>query len=71
MDKKKHTNLIDSIKEYNKTLSEQITRIKSFIEEIDKQISHHKKLEDRERHTDVPVPFSRDYLSYKARTNVN
>ena len=71
MDRKKNNNLIDSIKEYNKTLAEQITRIKSFIEEIDKQINYHKKLEDHCRHTNIPVPFSRDYLAYKARTNVN
>ena len=70
MDKKKPTNLIDSLKEYNKTLSEQISRIKSFIEEIDKQVSYHKKLE-RNHHTDIPTPFSRDYLAYKARTNTN
>ena len=71
MDKKKPSNLIDSLKEYNKTLAEQISRIKTFIDEIDKQISYHKKLEDRSRHTDIPTPFSRDYLAYKARTNIN
>lgn len=71
MEKKKPTNLIDSLKEYNKTLAEQIGRIKSFIEEIDKQISYHKKLEDRSRYSKIPTPFSRDYLAYKARTNIN
>jgi hypothetical protein len=65
------SNLIDSLKEYNKTLAEQISRIKTFIEDIDKQISYHKKLEDRGRHVKTPTPFSRDYLAYKARTNVN
>ena len=71
--KKKNANssLIDSLKEYNKSLAEQITRIRSFIEDIDKQINYHKKLEDRGRHVKTPTPFSRDYLAYKARTNVN
>ena len=71
--KKKNVNssLIDSLKEYNKSLAEQISRIRSFIEDIDKQINYHKKLEDRGRHVKTPTPFSRDYLAYKARTNVN
>lgn len=72
MDKKKN-NLIDSLKEYNKSLTEQISRIKSFIEDIDKQINYHKRLEDRRRHNDsnIPTPFSRDYLVYKAKNNIN
>ena len=65
------SSLIDSLKEYNKSLAEQINRIRSFIEDIDKQINYHKKLEDRGRHVKTPTPFSRDYLAYKARTNVN
>ena len=69
MNKKKNNSLVDSLKEYNKTLAEQINRIKSFIEDIDKQINHHRRLD--QRHTKVRTPFSRDYLAYKARTNVN
>ncbi len=69
--KKKNNNIVDSLREYNKSLSEQISRIKSFIEEIDKQIGYHKQLDDRRRHTKIPLPFSRDYLAYKAKNNIN
>lgn len=70
MSKKKNNNLADSLREYNKSLSDQINRIKTFIEEIDKQINYHKQLEDR-RHNRIPTPFSRDYLAYKAKNNIN
>ncbi|MEM6843901.1 MAG: hypothetical protein AAF944_12275 [Bacteroidota bacterium] len=64
------TNLIEALKEYNKSLSEQITRIKSFINEIDKQISSHEETKSSERQK-IDVPFSKDYLIYKSKKNVN
>nr|WKN36852.1 hypothetical protein K4G66_31290 [Tunicatimonas sp. TK19036] len=71
MENNKTTNLIEALKEYNKSLSEQIQRIKSFIDEIDKQIHQH---QSEEKHTpthQINVPFSKDYLSYKAKKNLN
>ena len=70
MDSNKTTNLIEALKEYNKSLSEQIDRIKSFISEIDKQINHHQE-EKPTSNPKVNVPFSRDYLNYKAKKNLN
>lgn len=71
MDNSKTTNLIEALKEYNKSLSEQISRIKSFINEIDKQINHHQTETGASNKPDINVPFSRDYLAYKAKKNVN
>lgn len=71
MDNHKTTNLIEALKEYNKSLSEQIKRIKSFIDEIDKQINEHKSEEKVSEATKINVPFSKDYLSYKAKKNLN
>jgi len=71
MDNSKTTNLIEALKEYNKSLSEQISRIKSFINEIDKQINHHQTEASVPSKPDINVPFSRDYLAYKAKKNVN
>jgi hypothetical protein len=71
MDNSKTTNLIEALKEYNKSLSEQISRIKSFINEIDKQINHHQTETGTSSKPDINVPFSRDYLAYKAKKNVN
>ena len=71
MENNKTTNLIEALKEYNKSLSEQIKRIKSFIDEIDKQISHHQSEEKPNASTKINVPFSKDYLSYKAKKNIN
>lgn len=71
MDNSKTTNLIEALKEYNKSLSEQISRIKSFINEIDKQINHHQTETTSSGKPDINVPFSRDYLAYKAKKNVN
>ncbi|MEM9673801.1 MAG: hypothetical protein ACFB15_10925 [Cyclobacteriaceae bacterium] len=71
MDNSKTTNLIEALKEYNKSLSEQISRIKSFINEIDKQINHHQSEAGVPGKPNIDVPFSRDYLAYKAKKNVN
>lgn len=71
MDNNKTTNLIEALKEYNKSLSEQINRIKSFINEIDKQINHHQTEAKPLSDYDINVPFSRDYLVYKAKKNLN
>ncbi len=67
----KTTNLIEALKEYNKSLSEQITRIKSFISEIDKQINHHQKDSAPDEQDKINVPFSKDYLIYKSKKNTN
>lgn len=68
----KTTNLIEALKEYNKSLSEQITRIKSFISEIDKQITQHQKDDSSPTSEDkINVPFSKDYLVYKSKKNIN
>lgn len=66
------TNLIEALKEYNKSLSEQITRIKSFINEIDKQINSHQEAKPSDSdHQKIEVPFSKDYLIYKSKKNMN
>ncbi|WKN43805.1 hypothetical protein [Tunicatimonas pelagia] len=67
----KTTNLIEALKEYNKSLSEQITRIKSFISEIDKQINQHQKNSTPVDHNKINIPFSKDYLVYKSKKNMN
>ncbi len=67
----KPTSLIDALKEYNKSLSEQIGRIKAFIEEIDKQLSYHQKVEKEITRKTIDTPFSRAYLLKKAQNNIN
>lgn len=62
MKNNKTTELIEALKEYNKTLAEQIRRMKSFIEDIDKQLNQHKKLERVINAEKVNKCFSRDYL---------
>ncbi|MEQ9442612.1 MAG: hypothetical protein RIG62_26465 [Cyclobacteriaceae bacterium] len=71
MENNKTTNLIEALKEYNKSLSEQIKRIKSFISEIDKQINEHQAEDKPIASPKVNVPFSKDYLTYKAKKNLN
>ena len=62
MKNNKTTDLIDALKEYNKTLADQIKRMKSFIAEIDKQISQHRRLDTKSSVEKVNTCFSRDYL---------
>ncbi len=69
--KNKNTNLVDALKEYNKSLSEQINRIKSFIDEIDKQLAQHRQKEHPPRAKTIDTSFSRDYLVKKAKQNSN
>lgn len=71
MKNNKNTNLIDALKEYNKSLAEQINRIKSFIEEIDKQLAQHRKIEKERKPASVSTSFSREYLVKKVQQNVN
>lgn len=71
MKSNKNTNLIEALKEYNKSLSEQINRIKSFIEEIDKQLAQHKKVEQERKPVSISTTFSREYLQKKVQQNVN
>lgn len=71
MKNNKNTNLIEALKEYNKSLSEQISRIKVFIEEIDKQLAHHKKIEKKIHHKSASTSFSREYLIKKVQQNIN
>lgn len=63
MKNNKTSDLIEALKEYNKTLAEQIKRMKAFIEEIDKQLNQHKKLEKTINAEKVNQCFSRRYLS--------
>ncbi|WKN31145.1 hypothetical protein PZB74_19525 [Porifericola rhodea] len=62
MKNNKTTDLIEALKEYNKTLAEQIKRMKSFIEDIDKQLIQHKKVERSMPESKVNQCFSRKYL---------
>ena len=71
MSKKKNSSLVDALKEYNKALADQITKIKSFIEDVDKHIHQFNELHQQNRKSDIPIPFSRDYLLYKAKNNIN
>lgn len=71
MKNNKNTSLIEALKEYNKSLSEQINRIKSFIEEIDKQLAQHRKIEKEDKPSTVRTSFSREYLVKKVQQNVN
>lgn len=68
--KDKNNNLIDALKEYNKSLSEQISRIRAFIDQIDKQLAHYKKTDLSERKS-IDTSFSREYLIKKAQQNSN
>lgn len=67
----KTTDLIEALKEYNKTLADQIKRMKSFIEEIDKQLIYHKKPEQNMPTKKVNSSFSRQYLINKVDKNKN
>lgn len=69
--KNKNNNLIDALKEYNKSLSEQINRIKSFIDEIDRQLAQHKKSDNQPKPNTIDTSFSREYLIKKAKQNSN
>lgn len=62
MKNNKTSDLIEALKEYNRTLADQIKRMKSFIDEIDKQISQHKKLDRINNAKKVNSCFSREYL---------
>jgi hypothetical protein len=62
MKNNKTTELIEALKEYNKTLADQIKRMKSFIEDIDKQLNHHRKLERAMNAEKINQCFSREYL---------
>lgn len=62
MKNNKTNDLIEALKEYNKTLAEQIKRMKSFIEDIDKQLVQHKKVEKTIDASKVNQCFSRKYL---------
>ncbi|MDF9797546.1 putative heme iron utilization protein [Catalinimonas alkaloidigena] len=62
MKNNKTSDLIEALKEYNKTLAEQIKRMKSFIEDIDKQLIQHRKVEKTVNAKQVNQCFSRKYL---------
>jgi len=62
MKNNKTSDLIEALKEYNKTLADQIKRMKSFIEDIDRQLNHHKKLQNVESNRKINHCFSRQYL---------
>lgn len=69
--KNKNTSLLDALKEYNKSLSEQISRIKSFIDDIDKQLAQQKKHDHQPKPKTISTSFSRDYLIKKVKQNSN
>ncbi|WPP51149.1 hypothetical protein [Catalinimonas niigatensis] len=71
MKNNKTTDLIEALKEYNKTLAEQIKRMKSFIEDIDKQLTSHRKNEKLIQTRKVNQCFSKDYLVEKTRKYQN
>lgn len=71
MKNNKTSDLIEALKEYNRTLADQIKRMKSFIDEIDKQISQHKKLDRLNTAKKVNHCFSRDYLFERCEKHPN
>ena len=71
MKNNKTTDLIEALKEYNKTLADQIKRMKSFIDEIDKQISQHKKLDRTSKGEKINHCFSRQYLIQRSEKFCN
>jgi phage shock protein A len=68
MKNNKTSELIEALKEYNKTLADQIKRMKSFIEDIDKQLNYHKRLESAadDKKKKINHCFSRQYLIERA-----
>lgn len=71
MKNNKTNDLIEALKEYNKTLAEQIKRMKSFIEDIDKQLTTHRKVEKSMQARKVNQCFSKDYLLEKTKRYQN
>ncbi len=71
MKNNKTNDLIEALKEYNKTLAEQIRRMKSFIEDIDKQLVNHRKAEKSLNARKVNQCFSRKYLIDKTERAQN
>lgn len=71
MENNKQINLIQALKEYNKSLSEQINRLKAFIDDIDKQLAQHKNLERKTDEKIINTSFSRQYLLRKVSQNFN
>ena len=71
MKNNKTNDLIEALKEYNKTLAEQIKRMKSFIEDIDKQLTHHRKVGKSIHVRKVNQCFSKDYLIEKKKQYQN
>lgn len=71
MKNNKTNDLIEALREYNKTLAEQIKRMKSFIEDIDKQLINHRKVERSLNERKVNQCFSRKYLIDKTEKYQN
>jgi len=72
MKNSKTSELIEALKEYNKTLADQIKRMKSFIDEIDKQLSQHKKLKESGiEQKRIDNCFSRDFLMERSQKHLN
>ncbi|MEK6477889.1 hypothetical protein WJR50_10155 [Catalinimonas sp. 4WD22] len=71
MKNNKTSDLIEALKEYNKTLAEQIKRMKSFIEDIDKQLVQHRKVEKTINASKVNQCFSRKYLVDRTNKYLN
>lgn len=67
---KSSSQLLDTLKEYNKSLAEQISRIKTFLEEMEVQLARYRKIEEA-RKKKVATPFSRSYLSARAERHLN
>ncbi len=66
----KQANLVDTLKEYNKSLAEQISRIKTFLEEMEVQLARYRKVEEA-RKKKITTPFSRSFLTSRTERHLN